>query len=70
MLPPQLKDIKDRLEAKLASRRTSAENDLIQELKFIDSQLTVTELREAQRDFSVKAIGGPPGFCSCCGRPI
>jgi hypothetical protein len=69
MLPPVLDQVRQRLVAKGSSKRTSAEDQLLEELEILDN--------DPQVNFSVKSkqfrsaphiVAGPGGQCSCCGR--
>ena len=66
MLPPRLQEIKDRIEAKSASRRNSAEDELLNELVALDRSEEVRRLVRESRFF--KVTSGPAGVCACCGK--
>ena len=66
MLPPQLAIVKNRLVEKGYPKRTTAEDELLAELEYLDKSLNEVQLR----GLSVKAVGGPPGSCPCCGRGL
>ena len=66
MLPRQLKAVKDRLQEKGYAKRTRLEDQLLEELEFLDKSLNEVQLRE----LSYKTVGGPPDSCPCCGRGL
>jgi hypothetical protein len=71
MLPPHLKDIKDRIEAKPAQRRTTREQGLLEELAALDSNPTLQKAILTERlHFGTYIVSGPRDDCACCGRPL
>lgn len=67
MLPPRLKEIKEKLEAKPYAERKSGEDELLAELKALDQSPELRDVLTERRDI-MKMTSGPSGFCSCCGR--
>ncbi|HET6863192.1 MAG TPA: hypothetical protein VFH91_09090 [Pyrinomonadaceae bacterium] len=67
MLPPRLTHIKQSLEAKSSSKRTTSEDQLLDELRLLDDS---AELRRFLLTESrvMKMTSGPTAFCACCGR--
>ena len=67
MLPPRLKQIKDRLDSKAYSDRNRAEDELLIELNALDKS---PELRDflINEGKVMKMTSGPTGVCACCGR--
>lgn len=67
MLPPYLKQIKDRLEAKGYSRRSSTEDALLAELQMLDKSPEVKKLSES---YETRLTSPPAGTCYACGRAL
>lgn len=61
MLPPRMREIKNRLDAKRV--RTKAEEELLGELKLLDDRAQKSDIDHAEKMFS-----GPSEVCPCCGK--
>jgi len=69
MLPPTLQSLKENLETKV--QRSSAESQLLLELKEIDRALTKSDFSESIQQSISKGVRtrlSGPGSCPCCGR--
>jgi hypothetical protein len=66
MLPPRLKEVKERLEAKSFAARKAAEDELLAELTALDRSTEFRELIETTR--MIKMTSGPSSVCPCCGK--
>lgn len=65
MLTPRLKLVKERLE-KNYSALSQPERELLNELKFFDSDIKVSE---ALKEKAIpKIVAGPSDKCPCCGK--
>ena len=70
MLPPRLKHIKERIDAKSSSSSSEGERQLLRELNDLDGFLDTSEgrmFRESARKYT-QITSGPGGSCECCGR--
>lgn len=71
MLSTRLQEIKDRIETKRYALRSAKEDELLQELNFLEEFLQehrkLLEFRESVRA-KVQITSGPSGSCPCCGR--
>jgi len=65
MLPKHLRRIKGELEAKGYTSRRREEDELLEELRFLDEHTTT--LSKSLRE-SLTVTSGPGGVCPCCGR--
>ena len=70
MLPPKLSSLKNQLEAKGYAGRSTSEDELLVELRFLDRNLTSRSLNERLEEFkrSPTIVSGPSGSCPCCGK--
>ena len=70
MVPPQLSKLRQDLVNKGYNARTSAEDQLLEELNFIDQNTALNEQWRTLSQRSVKAFGPSTGYCQQCGKPI
>ena len=68
MLPLRLQEVKDRLKEKGYSKRSKAEEDLLEEIEAMEKYFSqeLTKFSESIR--GAKLTSGPRGNCPCCGR--
>lgn len=67
MLPPYLRQLKERLDLKGYPRRSSGEDALLAELTTLDQS---AELKKLSESFETRMTSPPAGTCYACGRPI
>jgi hypothetical protein len=79
MLPPNLQEIKNKLETKGYASRTSGEDGLLAELdalsKFLDSagysaDVAVKKSLDENIKRAFATTSGPSGTCRCCGQSV
>ncbi len=73
MLPKNLSEIRQKLERKSYTDRTSGEDELLEELQELDKILEAggAAIRKTAGDRffqETRIVGGPSGVCKCCGR--
>jgi hypothetical protein len=69
MLPPMLAEIKEKLDAKGYSQRSSREDALLAELNKLDALFEQDGTARKSANFQEsRIVGGPSGTCSCCGK--
>jgi hypothetical protein len=72
MLPPRLQQVKLRIERKISYQRSKEEQELLEELEFLDGRpemRNILALKESFRESElIKIVSGPGGNCPCCGR--
>ena len=68
MLPPRLKAIYDDLLEKGERRRSTGEEELFEELRFIQQSRQIQRYLEKEGDYlkEHRVVSGP-GRCPCCG---
>jgi hypothetical protein len=67
MLTPYLRQIKERLDAKGYSKRSSGEDALLAELDLLDKSGEVKKLSESHE---TRMTSPPAGTCYACGRAL
>lgn len=70
MLPPRLKEVRDRLERKSSSGRTAREAELLEELKILDGLPALQKSVLTEQQLSARIVSGPRESCNCCGRAL
>jgi hypothetical protein len=70
MLPPQLSKLRQDLVNKGLRGRRADEDELLEELNFIDQNSALNEQWRTFSQRSVKAFGPSTGYCKECGKAI
>ncbi|GEM_PF-1662942 len=69
MLPPSLKKILERLEAQPETRLSAEERELLEELRFVNRNLSEEQaMKEEKGAWLTRVVSGPGGACPCCGQ--
>jgi hypothetical protein len=68
MLPPALAQLKKALEQKGHARRTTGEDQLLEELDTLDRDPEFKKSLDPRKFHETRSTSGPSNACPCCGR--